>query len=473
MDVVSVSQTAARWRLLSLAFPAMLASMGISMPNVVLPALADYFAAPFPMIQWIVLGYLLSITALVVVVGRLADALGYRVLLLAGLLLYALSALGAALSSSLPWMILMRVIQGGGAAVMMVVSMAAVSLWLPTHQTGKAMGLLASVSALGMALGPVLGGWLADIWQWRALFVCLSVLAGLAAVLVWCVPDTDTAERSSFTWRQFDYLGALLLIFALLALLLASTLPWELWSRLSLYLLALLLLVSFVRIERNVQAPLLRLDLLLQPTIASGAVFNMVVMLVMMTTLVVGPFYLAYGLLLSEASLGAVMSLGPMTVFLSSFIAGYWVDRFSARTVRYSGQLLLLAGCVLFTNVALDQSVLGYVAPLMMTTLGYSLFQTANNSEVLLSVDAQHKGVLSGLLGLSRNLGLVLGASMMSGLFAFYAGVDLTAATALSQQQAQSGLNHVFVVAGVIMLGAFSLGWFVQRFSASNRVELS
>ena len=160
-----------RWVLASLSLSMLLSSLGTSIANVGLPTLALAFGASFPQVQWVVLAYLLAITTLIVSVGRLGDLVGRRRLLLGGILLFTLASVLCAFAPTLWLLIAARAVQGLGAAVMMALTMAFVGELVPKSRTGRAMGLLGTMSAIGTALGPSLGGVLISALGWRAIFL--------------------------------------------------------------------------------------------------------------------------------------------------------------------------------------------------------------------------------------------------------------------------------------------------------------
>ncbi len=169
--------------LVPLALAMLLPSLGTSITNVALPALETAFDASLGRVQWVVLAYLLAVTTLIVGVGRLGDLVGRRKLLLAGIAVFTLASAGAAMAPSLEFLIAARAVQGSGAATMMALAIASVSDLVPKERTGSVMGLLGTVSAVGTALGPSLGGALLASGGWPSVFVAL-VAAGLATYLI-------------------------------------------------------------------------------------------------------------------------------------------------------------------------------------------------------------------------------------------------------------------------------------------------
>ena len=160
-----------RWALAGLSLSILLSSLGTSIANVALPALAQAFTAPFQDVQWVVLAYLLAITTLIVGAGRLGDIIGRRRLLIAGIALFTAASLLSGIAPTLPLLIVARATQALGAAVMMALTLAFVGETVPKERTGSAMGLLGTMSAIGTALGPSLGGVLIASLGWRAIFL--------------------------------------------------------------------------------------------------------------------------------------------------------------------------------------------------------------------------------------------------------------------------------------------------------------
>jgi MFS family permease len=434
----------------------LLASLGTSIANVGLPALAEAFSASFQAVQWVVLAYLLSITALIVSVGRLGDLMGRRRLLLIGIALFTAASLLCALAPGLWLLIAARALQGVGAAIMMALTMALVSGAVPKEKTGSAMGVLGTMSAIGTCLGPTLGGVLIAQVGWQGIFL-LSVPQGVLAFgLAWRFLPVDRHEITS-SRPDFDALGTLVLVLTLLAYTLAMTLGRDSFGPLNTALLvAVIGLILFVFVEQTAASPLINLRMLGNPLLSAGFAMSTLVTTVVMATLVVGPFYLSGALGLKAASVGLVMSAGPLVAALAGMPAGRLVDRLGAQRSGALGLITMLTGACILALMPMSVGVLGYLAPLVVLTAGYSLFQAANNTAVMLQIESQQRGLVSGLLGLSRNLGLITGASVMGAVFAFG-----TASEAILQAQPEAiaqGMRLTFAVAAGLILLALMLG---------------
>jgi MFS family permease len=201
----------------------------------------------------------------------------------------------------------------------------------------------------------------------------------------------------------------------------------------------------FVSVERRVAAPLIRLAMFRDAQLSGSLVVSLLVTSVLMTTLVVGPFYLSQALGLNAIGVGLVLSVGPLVAALTGVPAGRITDRFGARRMTLVGLITIASGCFLLSVLPSSLGIAGYIAPMVVLTLGYALFQTANNTAVMAGVQPEQRGVVSGLLNLSRNLGLITGASLMGAVFAMtLATVDIPDA---QPEAIARGLRMTFTVA--------------------------
>jgi EmrB/QacA subfamily drug resistance transporter len=439
-----------------LALSTLLSSLGTSIANVALPTLAQAFDATFQAASWVVLAYLLTVTSSIVSVGRLGDRIGRRRLLLAGLSLFTAASIVAGLAPALWLVIVARAAQGLGAAVMMALSLAFVGDVVPNARTGGAMGLLGTASAIGTALGPSLGGVLIDQLGWRAMFLVNVPLALVAVLLAHRSLPADRPTPEA-TRVGFDGVGTLLLAATLAAYALAMTLGRGHIGPLNVSLLLASLLGGglFLFAEARAAAPLIRLALFRDPTLSAGLAANLLVSTVLMATLVVGPFYLSRSLGLDAGLVGAVLALGPIVAALLGLPAGRFVDRIGTGRMTGVGLVAIAAGACLLALTPETLGVPGYVAPIIVLTTGYALFQVANNTAVMAGVGPQQRGVVSGALNLSRNLGLITGASVMGAVFAFAAGTDDI--TAAAPADVAAGMRITFVVAATLIMAALAI----------------
>jgi EmrB/QacA subfamily drug resistance transporter len=442
-----------RWALASLSLSMLLSSLGTSIANVGLPTLAQAFDASFGEVQWIVLAYLLAITTLIVSVGRLGDITGRRRLVLAGIFLFTAASVLCGVAPTLWLLIAARAAQGLGAAIMMALAMAIVGETVPKARTGSAMGLLGTMSAIGTALGPSLGGVLIAGLGWRAIFLVMVPLGILTFLLAHRYLPVGRrgpkADRAGF-----DTMGTLLLALTLAAYALAMTVGGGHFDRLNMALLLAAVLGGslFVLAEARVASPLIRLAAFRNAVLSASLAMNALVSTVMMATLVVGPFYLSRALGLDEVLVGIAMSIGPIISALSGVPAGRIVDRLGAPFMVIVGLIGMAAGSFALSVLPAISGIAGYIAAIAVLTPGYQLFQAANNTAVMTDVRADRRGVVSGMLNLSRNLGLVTGASVMGAVFAL--GSAATDITTAPPEAVATGMRITFAVAAILIVVA-------------------
>jgi EmrB/QacA subfamily drug resistance transporter len=443
-----------RWVLASLSLSMLLSSLGTSSANVSLPTLAQAFNASFQEVQWVVLAYLLAITTLIVSVGRLGDILGRRRLLLAGIFLFTVASSLCGVAPTLWLLIAARAAQGLGAAIMMALAIAFVGETVPKAKTGSAMGLLGTMSAIGTALGPSLGGALIAGFSWRAIFlvnVPLAILTFLLA-LRYLPTDIRTRQGPKSDLAGFDHMGTLLLALTLAAYTLAMTTGRGSFGPLNMALLLAAVFGAglFVFTETRAASPLIRLAMFRDPVLSASFAMSALVSTVMMTTLVVGPFYLSRAFGLEAALVGLVLSLGPIAAALAGVPAGRFADRFGAQRMTIVGLIGIAAGSFALSMMPVAFGLSGYIAPIVVMTVGYAMFQTANNTAVMTDIRPDQRGVISGMLNLSRNLGLITGASVMGTVFAF--GAATASITKARPENVAAGMRLTFAVAAVLIV---------------------
>jgi MFS family permease len=350
------------WKL-SIAVSILLASLAVSIANASLPELSHYFNLTFAEVRWVVLAYLLSNTLLIVNGSYFGDFFGRRRTLFLGIILFSLSSGLAASATSLDFLVLSRFIQGVGGALIMSMSLALLGDLASKGKVGSTIGIAGSMSAAGTLLGPSMGSLLIYQFGWRSLFFSLGVLGLFNAILIYqFVPEVKSNPGH-------------------------QKLSFEKFSKL------------------NIGFNLLR---------------NTILSTIMMTTTVVGPFYLTNTLKLSVIEMGLVMSVGPITSFIMGYTSGVIVDRFSAEKVANVGLYILLAGAMGFTFLPSVFATKGFMVAAISLSSGYQLFLAANNTSVISRASSENRGLAAGLIGFSRNLGLLAGAGVMGAIFSLF-----------------------------------------------------
>jgi MFS family permease len=393
--------------------------------------------------------------------------MGQRRLLLIGISLFTIASLLCGLASTLWFLIASRAVQGLGAAIMMALTVALVGGTVPKEKIGSAMGLLGTMSAIGTTLGPSLGGLLIAGFGWQSIFL-VNVPLGILNFLL-ARRYLPTLQREPKTDRvSFDPLGTLLLALTLAAYALAMTIGRGHFGSLNIALLlaAVFGVVLFVRVESKVASPLIRLTMFRNPLLSASLAMSALVSTVMMATLVVGPFYLSQALGLEITWVGVVLSIGPLVAALTGVPAGRVVDRFGAQRMTIVGLIGIAIGCLVLSFVPATFGIAGYVTPIVCVTASYALFQAANNTAIMLDINPDQRGVISGLLSLSRNLGLITGASAMGAVFAIaVATIDITTA---SPDAVATGMRSTFAVAAMLMVIAMTIAIGAHKFKQAG-----
>jgi MFS family permease len=319
------------------------------------------------------------------------------------------------------------------------------------------------MSATGTALGPSLGGVLIAGLGWQAIFL-ISVPLGLLTFFLahrYLPADRPTPKadlQAPKTDRAgFDSVGTLLLALTLAAYALAMTIGRGSFGPLN---MALLLAAAFgaglfVLVEARTASPLIRLAMFRDPVLSGSLAMSALVSTVMMATLVVGPFYLAHALGLDAALVGLVLSVGPFFAALTGVPAGRIADRFGAQRMTLFGLIGMAAGCLILSVMPETLGIGGYTAPIVVITISYALFQTANNTAVMTDIRPDQRGVISGMLNLSRNLGLITGASALGAVFVLASTtIDITTAR---PEAVASGMRITFAVALALIAAALAI----------------
>lgn len=450
--------------IVSLSATIFLSSLGGSIVNVGLPALSQAFAISFQKAQWIVIAYFLAVISLIINAGRLADSFSRQRTLLAGIALFGLASIGAGVAWSFWFLIAARVLQGMGGAIMLVLAITIVSDIARPARMGSALGLLGAMSGLGTAAGPSLGGLLIAGFGWRALFI---VNVPFCVAIAWMVHRTvtRTLHPAAVRWRS-DWAGTLILIAALCSYCYAATPSNGQFSTGNIAALALASMgaAGFVMIERRAANPLLRLGMFRDQSLCGNLAMSVISSAVIMATLVVGPFYLSEGLRMSPAQAGLTLSVGPVISVVAGVPIGRLVDRLGISTMTLAGLAIMGLGA---TALAFGEGVVElprFVGAMIGVMGGYGMFQIANNAAVMAKSSSATRGSFAGLINLSRNIGLVTGASVMASIYSATAR-----ASSPTKFAPTTGLKTTFAIAAGLVGLAVGIGLFSGAITRMRR----
>ena len=433
--------------------------------NIALPTVADYFTTDIPTVQWVVIAYTLTISALLLPMGRLSDLVGRKRIYIAGMAVFVGGAALAGWSTSLPVLILARMLQGCGAGMTQGTGMAIITSSFPSEERGKAIGLLMTTVGVGMIAGPAVGGLLVDGLGWRAVFIA-AVPIGLTGLTAgWLVLQEPPKDREdSGRSPGFDWPGAALSTAALVAFLLGMTNGYRFgwWSPLVLTtLLAFMALMgAFVLWELRTPSPMLDLRLFRRRSFSLGVSANSLAFLGGSAVLVLMPFYLQKVLGFTPREAGLITVPGALCMALTGPISGRLSDRYGTRWFTVGGLALSTSALFLFSRLT-DSSPLYYVMiGIVLQNTGMGVFYSPNTSSVLSTVERSRYGVVSAFLNLVRNASnltsVVLGTAIVTATMAslgYEPSLDAVSSGAADGVTAafSSGLHNAFFTLGCLL----------------------
>lgn len=421
-----------------------LASFDGGAVRAVLPALVTEFQVDFAVIQWVVLSFSLTQTAIMLGVGRLGDMVGKKPIFLSGTIAFAIGSILAGLAPTIELLLFFRVLQAIGGAFATALSMGIVTESFPASERGKALGLFSATVSIGGIAGPILGGALLEFLSWRWIFFIGPPVGSVSFFLAWrYLPKASPGGRQRFDWTGFSTFFSFLLAL-MLFLTVGERNGFRSPPMLGLLALSLLALALFIRTEFRTKEPLLDLSLF------GNALFSLNLSMRLISFIVSGgitlllPFYLTNLLKLEPAVVGLLLTTNMVFFGLASPIAGIFSDRFGYRLIATAGLVMLAFGCYTISTLTVETSVIGYVLRVLPLGLGMGIFQSPNNSAVMGSVPRERLGVVSGVNVIGRTLGNTAGVAALGALWAsrvfVYAGPDfagdVTEAVASAQTNA-------------------------------------
>lgn len=393
-----------------------LAALGTSTAAVTLPALSRDFQGASLDTTLVVSIYILATTALIVPVGRVGDLIGKRSVLTLGLSLHIIGAILAFYAPTLPILVAGRFVQGAGAAAMMAMPLALVRDFVTPGRVGRWMGLMGTMSAIGTASGPALGGAIIAAFDWRAVYL-LQIPVALVALFLCLVCLRSNHRSDTPPDINFAGAGALAVFLAALTFLISDVANGFDLFTIMLFAVVLVAFTGFLAIESRTKNPVIPFELLRSAHLRFSLVMNAMVSLVMMGILVIGPFFLTGGLGLTTVQMGLAMSVGPISAALSGIPAGRFTDRIGPRRAVLVGASALTIATAAMAVLPCVSGLGGFIVAFMLLAPSYQVFLAALNTSVMEYASEQDRGVTSGVLNLSRNFGFILGASAISALF--------------------------------------------------------
>lgn len=426
----------------AVCFGAFMGQLDASIVTLTFPALQREFGAPLAAVQWVSLAYLLTLVGLLAAVGRIADAVGRKLTYVYGFGVFTVASVACGLAPTLGLLVAFRVVQAAGAAMLQANSVALVVTSVPKTQARAALGVQAAAQALGLALGPAVGGLLVSTAGWRWVFL-VNVPVGVLGLVAGRYLLPRTRERNPLG-RRFDAAGVVLLALASAALLLAlsgvSGLGLPAWAVMALAGAGALAAVGFVRRERRASSPIVCLSLLRPAVVSLGLAGAMCGYLVLF-----GPLTLLPQVLGAGGASGLVLAALPAGFAVAAVAAERVLPAgFGTRARSVTGALAAAAGCLALVAASGAVPLIG--VSLFVAGLGLGMFIPANNAAIMGGIPATMAATGGGLVNMARGLGTALGVALVT--------LCLHAAPGAGEQLALAVLVLGGVVAAVTGLAA-------------------
>jgi EmrB/QacA subfamily drug resistance transporter len=442
-----------------------LATIDGSIVNVALPTLVRDLGADFPVVQWVVLAYLLTLATLLLSMGRLGDMLGKKPVYTIGFVVFTVGSALCGLAPTVQALIAFRVVQAIGGAMIMALGMAIVTEAFPPSERGKALGISGTVVSVGIIVGPTVGGLILGSLSWHWIFF-VNIPVGIVGTLMVLrfVPSFKPSARPGF-----DYPGAISLFVGLLALLLALTFGQRLGfgdpRTLALFALSVGFLALFVAVERRSRQPMIDLRLFRNQFFSINLVTGLITFVSMGGTILLMPFFLENVLGYDTRQVGLLLAVSPLAIAVVAPLSGSLSDRFGTRPIAIVGLAAMFLGFYTMRTLDAQATALGYILRFLPVGVGMGIFQSPNNSAVMGAVPRERLGVASGLLSSTRTLGQTAGIAVIG---AFWAGrvvfydeaVPLEGVTGATAAAQVAALQDTFLVVMILLaLGLALSAW--------------
>jgi EmrB/QacA subfamily drug resistance transporter len=463
------------WTLGALCFALFMIMLDNTVVNVALPAIQRELGITRAELEWTVAAYALTFASLLLTGGKLGDLFGRRLIFVIGLIVFTTSSLFCGLSSSGAELITARAVQGIGAALMMPATLSIISATFAVRERGMAIGIWAGVSAMALAIGPLLGGVITEHISWNWIFyvnVPIGIAGVVAAILV--VPeskDTSREQRLDLPGVLTSGIGLLAIVYALIE---ANQYGWTSARILGLLVIGAVALAAFVLLEMHQRLPMLDLSLFRSGTFAGANLVAILVTLAMFGIFVFFPIYMQTFLGWSPIQAGAALLPWTLMIVVFAPIAGKLSDRVGSRWLMAGGMSVVAVCCLLLSTVTLHSGFWNMVPAFLLGGLGMSFVMTPMSAAAMGAAPVDKAGVASGVLNTFRQVGVALGIGVMGAIVA-----DRAAAAARGGATPPEAFVHgltfgMRVSAAICFGGAIAAGILVRRYrhaDASHPVE--
>jgi len=433
--------------------------------NVALPSIQRDLGADLSSLQWIVAGYALTFAALMLIGGKVADAYGRRLVFVIGIAVFTSASLWCGLAGSENELIAARVLQGAGAALMNPATLSIIAATFPPQQRGTAIGIWAGVSALALAIGPLVGGLITEHLDWSWIFfvnIPVGIVAIAASFLFIDESRDETHVRLDLPGLATSAVGLFTLTYGLIE---ANTYGWTSPRILGSFAVAGASILAFILLERYQRSPMLPLDLFRNRTYTGANLVMLLVALAMFGVFFFLSLYMQNVLGYSAVQTGAAFLPMTILIILIAPLAGRTSDRFGSRGLMTAGMVLISVQLLYFSRLGVDASFWDLLPAFVVGGVGMALTMTPSAAAATRSVSVDKAGVGAAVLNASRQIGGSLGIALIGAIIAFEAGNGVRTPEAFVD-----GLQTALLVAsGIAAAGAIVAFTLVRPHEAARR----
>jgi EmrB/QacA subfamily drug resistance transporter len=405
------------WTLAAMCFALFMVMLDNTVVNVSLPSIQRDLHATLSSLEWTVNAYTLTFAVLMVTGGRLGDIFGRRRFFLFGVVVFAVSSLAIGFSTSDTWLVGFRALQGVGAAFMMPATLSIITQAFPPEQRGTAIGTWAGVSAMALAIGPVLGGFLTETVNWRAIFFINPPIAVVAVAVTLFATRESRDETVDHT---VDVPGILALTVGLTALVLAlvegNTWGWGSTRIVTLLIAAAVGLAGFVVIERKVRAPMVNFAFFRSRSFLGANIVGFFVSFAMLAQFFFLALYMQNILGYSPLQSGIRFLPSTLVLVVMGPLAGRLTDRVGPRPLMTLGLLVVSLSIFLQSGITVHTTYLRLLPGFVLMGMGIGLVMSPMSTAAMNAVDRTKAGAASGVLSMSRMVGGTFGVAVMGAL---------------------------------------------------------
>jgi len=412
------------WVLVAVGTSTFMSALDGSVVNTSLPVIKSIFNSDVASIEWVVTIYLLVLSGFLLSFGRIGDIFGHKPVFISGFIMFIISSALCGLSPTVNALIIFRGFQAISAAMLQSNSPAILSKSFPANELGRALGLSATMTYLGLTIGPSLGGFITENFSWRGIFY-INVPIGLFAL--WMSARFIKVDQNKRHHERFDLVGAGIFTAGLVILLIGlnqgHALGWTSLPILGAFSTAIILLVLFVSFESKTKYPMLDISLFKRRLFTTSVSSATLAYISIYIILFLMPFYLIQGRGFPPSHAGLLLTAQPMIMAVVAPLSGALSDRIGTRILTTSGLLFLSFGLLCLSRLGPTSSTSDILIALVITGFGTGIFGSPNNSALMSSAPRKQQGIAAGILATARNMGMALGVGLAGAILSTYIGV--------------------------------------------------